>query len=120
MIIAPFISLLLAAAIYNITLEEVAIARFFPDAPVMRDVAFCESRLRHFDFWGNVIQSSTGDYGLFQINARYHERMARRMGLNIYELTGNVQFARWLFDKQGLQPWEASRWCWEKKFLASK
>jgi len=56
--------------------------------------------------------------GLYQIMSSLHEEHARRMGLDIYELEGHVQFARWLFDTQGLKPWESSRWCWDKQYLA--
>lgn len=92
-------------------IEEV----FGPDAPLMKRVAHCESSMRQFDRNGVVISNPiTADRGIFQVNVEYHGDAAKKAGLNIYTLEGNVAYAKVLFDQSGVQPWSASRNCWSK------
>lgn len=112
MIIPPFISLLVAASLFNITPEEAVIARFFPDAPEARIVAMCESNLIHSTKDG-ILKNHQGSSatGLFQIMDSIHGHTAKRLGLDIYTLEGNAQYARYLYDKHGWKPWLASNDC---------
>ncbi len=49
-----------------------------------------------------------------QINEYYHAKTAEKMGLDIYTLEGNMAYAKYLYEKNGLSDWDASRPCWGK------
>lgn len=97
-----------------IPIEE-HVSRYFEDVPVMSKVAYCESTFRQFGDDGNVLRGivDSRDVGVMQINEYYHLNTAEKLGLNIHTLEGNMTYARYLYDKQGLQPWAASRACWD-------
>lgn len=56
---------------------------------------------------------NSADIGMCQINAKYHEASAKKMGLDIFSEEGNIRYANHLYDTQGLRPWGASRSCWQ-------
>ncbi len=93
---------------------------YFTNEPVMADIAWCESRMRHLNPDGTVFRGEKvrEDIGVMQINAHYHEERAATMGLDIYSLEGNLAYAKFLYKKQGTTPWNSSRVCWGK--LAAK
>ena len=95
------------------TIEE-QIIEAFPDAPVMLRIAYCESRFRQFNPDGSVFRGELNpkDTGLFQINERYHLAEAQKLGLDIYTTSGNIAYARILYDSQGTVPWNWSKGCW--------
>ena len=82
----------------------------------MLKIAYCESGLRHYDTDGEVLQSYYGtlDFGVFQINTRYHLKASQKMGLDIMKLEDNIAYAKHLYKTQGVQPWKASEECWSK------
>lgn len=85
----------------------------FPDAPVMADVARCESGFRQFDSSGNPLRGGNGSViGIFQINETSHKANAQAMGLDIYSVDGNISYARYLYDRQGTGPWMSAFSCW--------
>lgn len=86
----------------------------FKDAPVMIDIARCESRFRQFDSHGKVLKNPTSSaMGVFQIMASLHAEGAKKnLGHDIYSLEGNAAYARHLYEKQGTKPWNASKHCW--------
>lgn len=88
----------------------------FPDAPIMVDIAYCESKFRQFDKLGNVLRGveNSKDVGVFQVNEFYHLADSSRMGMDIHTLAGNIEYARHLYDTQGTRPWNWSKHCWEK------
>jgi hypothetical protein len=88
--------------------------QFNENANVMKNIALCESSLQHWDKDGNVIRSKTGDSGLFQIND-VHREEAHKLGINIDSLDGNIQFAKMLYDRNGVRDWKWSKHCWENK-----
>ena len=121
LIMPPFLALLLVASMFNITLEEAAVARFFPMVQEQAmSIALCESGARQFDWYGDVIRNQQGSsaVGMFQIMASLHEQHARLMGIDIYTVSGNAQMARFLYDQSGWAPWGSSRHCWQRKLLA--
>ena len=87
---------------------------YFSDAPIMHKIAFCESRNRQFDKNGSVMRGvvNSKDVGILQINERYHLSDSKKMGINIYTIDGNLEYARHLYENQGTQPWSSSRPCW--------
>ena len=95
---------------------EAIVREYFEDIPVMVAVAKCESTFRHTLSDGSVLQGrvDSDDTGVMQINKRYHEKRADQLGLDLENLYDNMTYARYLYEKQGTQPWNASRTCWSK------
>lgn len=95
---------------------ETAVRKYFSDIPVMVQIARCESTFRHTLADGSVLQGRVdpADTGVMQINKRYHEATATQLGLNLEELEDNMAYARYLYEKQGTQPWSASAPCWDR------
>jgi len=92
---------------------EQLILQEFPKDPVMVLVAKAESGMRQFDKDGNVIvNKKTNDVGLFQISVKYHGETAKRLGLDIYTLEGNIAYTKYLLKTQGLNAWVHSRIRW--------
>ena len=89
---------------------------YFADVPAMIKVASCESQFRQFTKDGTILQNSKSSaVGVFQIMASIHQDLAdQNLGLDIYTVQGNVAYAKYLYDTQGLKPWAASRACWSK------
>lgn len=89
----------------------------FKAAPALYQVAICESGLRQFDSSGEVLHGIKvpSDTGILQINAQYHEAEAESLGYDIDSLGGNIQFGIWLYNQEGLRPWNASKYCWGGK-----
>lgn len=86
-------------------------------------MAFCESTLRQFNENGEVLRGivNSQDVGVFQINEKYHLDTSSDLGLNIYTAPGNIEYAMWLMQKEGVRHWKASRPCWgENAHLALK
>ncbi|HEX9608694.1 MAG TPA: hypothetical protein VGA06_00575 [Candidatus Paceibacterota bacterium] len=94
---------------------------YFSDMPIMTAVAACESRFRHFDRHGDIVRGEANwqDVGVMQINERFHLETAKDLGYNLYSLEGNVAYARYLFEKEGTRPWNASKPCWGKERLVA-
>lgn len=83
-------------------------ALFGPTSPMV-DIIRCESHFRQFDASGVILRSYTDDVGIAQINIDAHGEEALRMGIDIYSIEGNLQFARYLFDLQGTLPWVCAK-----------
>lgn len=86
----------------------------FADAPIMVEIARCESQFRHYMADGSTLRGrvDNADTGVFQINKRFHEKRAVSLGLDINTLAGNIAYARLLYEEQGTRPWNASAHCW--------
>ena len=80
----------------------------------MAKVAWCESRYRQFNEDGSVLRGvvNSQDVGVFQINEKYHLETAKELNIDIYTTVGNVAYAIYLYNNQGLSPWEYSSECW--------
>ena len=87
---------------------------YYRDIPILVEVARCESHFRQYDATGVVLKNNQGSsaLGVMQIMASYHEQAAKELGWSIRDLEGNLAYARWLYEREGLRPWEASRYCW--------
>ena len=97
------------------SVQQVA-RKYFADIPILIDVARCESKFRQFDADGNVLRGkiNTGDIGLMQINEGYHAEAAAKLGVDINTIEGNAAYARYLYEREGTQPWISSSKCWGK------
>ncbi|TSC66926.1 MAG: hypothetical protein CEO19_428 [Parcubacteria group bacterium Gr01-1014_73] len=98
------------------TLEEL-VRDYYGDMPILAEVARCESQFRHFGKNGNIIRgiANAKDVGVMQINEEYHSNKAETLGLDIYSLDGNLEYARYLYEKEGTKPWRASAKCWNRE-----
>jgi len=83
--------------------------------PQLYAIAFCESGLRQFDSNGSILQGrvDSADIGFLQINLDAHKKELQSMGLNPAILEDNIKFGIWLYQKEGVRPWEASKKCWQ-------
>lgn len=95
---------------------EAYVEESFADVPILAQVAGCESQFRQFDGRGHIIRGEVdrNDIGVMQINERYHLDGAKALGYDIYTVEGNMAYARYLYETQGLKPWSASKPCWSK------
>ena len=84
-----------------------AIHETFPEAPIMVQVARCESALNPLADREN----RNVDVGLFQIN-QVHGARLNELGLDRRNLYDNLEFSRMLFNESGLDPWYMSQHCW--------
>lgn len=88
-----------------LTIEE-RVREEFKDVPIMIEVARCESKFKN-------LPSKTGDFGPFQIN-QVHLPELDTLNLTREDVDDNIMFARVLYTRSGLKPWENSKWCWGK------
>ena len=93
---------------------EQIVRTYFRDIPVMIQVARCESTFRHTLADGSVLKGKVDprDTGVMQINKGYHGATAQKLGLDLHDIYDNMEYARYLYEKQGTQPWSASSPCW--------
>lgn len=96
------------------TLEE-HVKDYFKDDPILAEIAKCESTYRQFKVNGHVVRGLVNSYdvGVMQINEKYHAEQAEEQGFDIYTLDGNLAYAKWLYDKEGVKPWMSSAKCWQ-------
>ena len=100
--------------VISIQNTEAIVREYFADIPVMISVARCESTFRHTLADGSVLRGKVDarDTGVMQINLGYHGVTTQKLGLNMENIYDNMAYARFLYEKQGVQPWSASRPCW--------
>ena len=79
-------------------------------------IIYCESENKADAVNYNKINGEVWsiDYGYWQLNDYYHEEAAKEMGLDIKVPADNLEYGRWLLKKEGVKPWEASRYCWSR------
>lgn len=88
--------------------------------PELKAICGCESmgnwkNPQHFNKGKIIIGRTTpDDKGICQINKRYWGAKAKELGFNILERNGNIQMANWIYERQGTQPWSASKGCWNR------
>ena len=89
---------------------------YFADDPILAEIAWCESSFRHYDVDGKVIRGfvNSSDIGVMQINEYYHGDTAEKLGYNLHRLMDNLAYAKNLYEREGVRPWQASRNCWAK------
>jgi hypothetical protein len=63
---------------------------------------------------GSVVRGIVNplDIGQCQINLHYWGEEAEKLGYDVFTSDGNIRMANHIYDKLGLQPWEASKACW--------
>ncbi len=100
---------------------EAIVRTYFQDIPVMAEIARCESGFRHTLSDGSTLTGrvDSADTGVMQINKRYHQSAASAMDLNLDTIYDNMAYARHLYERQGLQPWNASAGCWNRTLASN-
>lgn len=89
--------------------------------PTLKRICACESmgnpnaEPRHYDKNGNVLRGviNNQDVGMCQINLFYHQKTADKMDIDLFTEAGNIEYANWLFNREGSTPWNWSRHCWQ-------
>ena len=94
---------------------EAAVRIYFSDTPVLINIASCESQFHQFNSDGSVLH---GGYkhtmvGIFQI-APLHIPDATAHGIDINTISGNMAYAKRLYDIYGTSPWLDSSPCWAR------
>lgn len=100
------------------TVEE-QVRGYFQDIPELAEIARCESTFRHYS-GEQVLRGKVNRYdvGVMQINTLYHGETAEKLGLDLTDFGDNLAYARYLYEKEGVQPWSASKACWKPKLAA--
>lgn len=90
---------------------------YFKEDPLLVDIARCESHFRQYDEKGNVLRGKVnkGDMGIMQINEYYHGEKAKSLGYDLETVDGNMAYAKYLYGREGGQPWISSSACWNQK-----
>lgn len=107
------------------TKRELRLEELAPDGKVqlkseLVPICACESAgskyaiPRHFKKDGSVLRGEvvSDDIGLCQINRHFHGARAESMGLDLFSVEGNIQYANYLYGREGSKPWLASKSCW--------
>ena len=104
---------LIPTGIYAQSTED-TVRSYFASSSVMADIARCESRFTQFNSDGSVLHGGYGHsmIGVFQISESVHADFAKSLGMDIYTLDGNLAYAKYLYDREGTQPWISSFPCW--------
>lgn len=92
-------------------------AKFGANHPLLA-VAWCESGHRQYAADGSVLENPapySSASGIFQILRITHGPKAAEMGIDIMTPEGNMEFAEYLYEQNGLRDWEESRHCWESR-----
>ena len=95
---------------------EAKVRAYFADIPVMIPIAKCESEFTQFGVSGTPLHGGAGGamIGVFQIHETVHADFAKAKGMDIDTLDGNLAYARYLYEREGTQPWLSSFPCWSK------
>lgn len=98
-----------------VTLEQY-VQNYFAETPILAKISKCESGYRQFDSHGQILRGEVNkdDVGLMQINEFYQGDKAKKLGLDLETVQGNLAYAKHLFDTEGTTPWSASQKCWDK------
>ncbi len=95
---------------------ETYVREYYKDTPILAEISKCESTFRQYDKKGNVIRGivNKDDVGLMQINEHYHADTAEKLGYDLTTVDGNLAFGKYLYERDGSEPWSASSKCWSK------
>ena len=101
---------------WNDVSTEDKVREYFIDTPVLAEIAYCESKFKHYNKNGEVIRGelTPEDVGVMQINEYFHEKTYGILEINVHTLEGNMEYAQWLYDREGTTPWNSSKHCWGK------
>jgi len=86
---------------------EKRVREHFADAPVMIEIARCESKFSQYTDAGNVLRGGNGGLmiGIFQFFESIHATPALALGFDLSTVEGNIGYARHVYTQQGTTPW---------------
>lgn len=84
---------------------EKRVREYFADIPIMIDIAKCESRFRQYNNDGTPLVGYGLYTGIFQIDKNIHGEYAKSLGMDVETLEGNLAYAKYLYEAQGIRPW---------------
>lgn len=89
----------------------------YRDYLIIKSIAEAESGFNQYDKNGKIIrgQLNQHDIGIFQINEIYHLKKSKELGMDIYTPEGNIDYAIFLYSKNGTKDWSWSAKIWKKK-----
>lgn len=88
-------------------INEDIVKFYFSDVPVMIDIAKCESGFKQYNPDGSAFHDASGTYvGIYQIAESIHTAKAQSLGFDIRNIDGNLQYARYLYNASGTNPWK--------------
>lgn len=97
---------------HNTDSVTAAVASYFANVPLMAAIAHCESGDRQYDSNGLPLFNPTDTVvGVFQESVA-HMPAALSMGWDITTLPGNLAYANYLYQQDGIDPWLDSYGCW--------
>ncbi len=90
---------------------------------LLKRITSCESwgdpnkEPREFKPDGTVLRGDPNpqDIGLAQINIPTWGTTAKKLDFDLYTYQGNLDMAKWLYDRFGSGPWKYSKQCWSTK-----
>ena len=107
-------------AVQETTMDRSAVESYlkkeYSDTPILLAIAQCESNFQQFNADGTVVRGKVDshDIGVMHINETYWLPKSKSLGDNIYTIEGNVAYAKYLYAKEGTDPWSSSQKCWSQ------
>ncbi len=94
---------------------EKLVKQYFKDDPILVEIARCESEFRQYNEDGEILTGKVNksDIGVMQINRYYHADKAEELGYDLKTVGGNMAYAQYLYDHEGVKPWSSSSPCWK-------
>lgn len=95
--------------------RQVVEERFGEGHPLVA-VAQCESGFKQFKSDGTLLENpdpKSSAAGVFQTLLITHGPKARSMGMDLETWEGNMDFAEYLYEINGLKDWKESKPCWK-------
>ena len=104
-------------AVENPVTLESYVRAYFIETSILVEIARCESQFRQTDENGEVLRGKVNksDVGIMQVNEFYHGEKAEDLGFDLRSIEGNLAYAKYLYEKEGTRPWNASKKCWNVK-----
>jgi hypothetical protein len=117
----------LAATIVPVPANHLTATQILQAYPVLERISACESTgdmkgtPRQFNsdgtpLWGNDVKTGKPikrDVGIFQINTIAHAAELSKLGLDVISnIDDNADYALILYERDGTEPWDASKNCW--------
>ncbi len=93
-------------ALPTVAQSEARVREFFAEYPSMISIAKCESSFRQYTNNGTPLRASGRYIGVFQIDEKSHAAKAKKLGMDIYTLEGNIAYAKYLYEAAGTGPWK--------------
>lgn len=93
-----------------------------PIPEIMKKISWCESKNLQFEADGTVHRGviNPKDVGKYQINEYYHLEASQALKMDIYTLSGNTEYALYLYGREGTTPWNWSKGCWGDQTISSE